>query len=371
MTRSRQAPRKNRRYIAVFATLAVFAGLVAVTQVSLAGSRRGHNSGNNLPWCQPTSAAAAAHDHSTEQDPNATPPADAPAGEVAGAAGDGTTGDAPAVDAKAAAAAKATASAAAKAQAEQRRQNNDRNRNCRPTTTPSSSNGGSNGGGNNGGGNNGGSSPGSTTSPSTGTGNGSDPTTSPTSPAAPPPPPALPEPLGNTCDGSSLQQHDGFQAGPRCVTTQFGEVGSVENNPTLLISRAPARARINQPFDIQVSTRNLVRDRFLPAGAGGYYKESSFLTEEGLVRGHFHMACRLLSGRGAQDPAPVPAFFKAVEDGGGGAAPDTVTVTVPGLAATGVAQCAAWAGDGSHRIPMMVRANQIPAFDSVRVVVTR
>jgi hypothetical protein len=39
MSRTRQHPRKNRRYIAVFATLAVFAGLVAVTQVSLAGSR--------------------------------------------------------------------------------------------------------------------------------------------------------------------------------------------------------------------------------------------------------------------------------------------------------------------------------------------
>ncbi|SNT27052.1 hypothetical protein SAMN05421812_104137 [Asanoa hainanensis] len=368
MTRSRQAPRKNRRFIAVFATLAVFAGLVAVTQVSLAGSRRGHNSGNNLPWCQPA-AAAAAHDHTNDQDPNATPPADAPAGEVAGAAGDGTTGDAPAPDPEAAAEAKATASAAAQAQAEQRRRHNDSNRNCRPTTTPTSSTGGGNNGGtgdNGGGDNNGGSNPGSTTSPSDGTSGG--PTTSPTSPAAPP---TLPETLGNTCEGTQLQEHDGFQAGPRCATTQFGEVGAVENNPTLLISRAPARARLNQPFDIQVSTRNLVRDRFLPAAAGGYYKESSRLTEEGLQRGHFHLACRLLSGRNAQDPALVPAFFKAVEDGGGGATPDTVTVTVPGLAATGVAQCAAWAGDGSHRIPMMVRANQIPAFDSVRIVVTR
>ncbi|GAA1862895.1 Pecanex-like protein 1 [Asanoa iriomotensis] len=359
MTRTRQAPRKNRRYIAVFATLAVFAGLVAVTQVSLAGSWRGRNSGNNLPVCPPSAAAPASHDHSNEQDPGATPPAGAPAGEVAGAAGDGTSGaaadaSAPAADASAPAAAATTPAAQA-----QRQQNNDRQR-CRPASTPTSSTGGSNGG------SNGGSTGGST--PSTGTSGGASggATTSPTTPAAPPP---LPETLGNTCEGTALQQHDGFQAGPRCVATEFGEVGAVEDNPTLLISRAPASVRVNRPFDIQVSTRNLVRDRFLPAAAGGYYKESSRLTEEGLQRGHFHVACRLLSGRQAQDPAPVPAFFKAVEDGGGGANPDTVTVTVPGLAAAGVAQCAAWAGDGSHRIPMMVRANQIPAFDSVRVVV--
>ena len=35
----------------------------------------------------------------------------------------------------------------------------------------------------------------------------------------------------------------------------------------------------------------------------------------------------------------------------------------------GIAQCAVWAGDGSHRIPMMERANQTPAFDAVRILV--
>ncbi|MDG4823943.1 Pecanex-like protein 1 [Asanoa sp. WMMD1127] len=369
MTRTRQRPRKNRRFIAVFATLAVFAGLVAVTQVSLAGSWRRNN--NSLPVCPPSAAApATSHDHSNEQDPDATPPADAPPGEVAGAAGDGTTGDAPPADAESPAAdapaedAEAAATTpAAQQQQQQRRRDGDRQR-CRPASTPTSTTGGgSNGGGSNGGGSNGGgSNPGSTSGPTTNP-------TSTTSPTSAPPPPTLPETLGNTCEGTQLQEHDGFQNGPRCVGTQFGEVGAVEDNPTLLISRAPGLVRVNQQFDIQVSTRNLVRDRFLPAAAGGYYKESSRLTEEGLQRGHFHVACRLLSGRQAQDPAPVPAFFKAVEDGGGGANPDTVTVTVPGLAAAGVAQCAAWAGDGSHRIPMMVRANQIPAFDSVRVVV--
>ena len=71
----------------------------------------------------------------------------------------------------------------------------------------------------------------------------------------------------------------------------------------------------------------------------------------------------------APDPAPVPAFFVATEDGKGGAQPDTVTVRVLGLPQQGIAQCAAWAGDGSHRVPMMQRANQIPAFDAVRIIV--
>jgi LPXTG-motif cell wall-anchored protein len=62
----------------------------------------------------------------------------------------------------------------------------------------------------------------------------------------------------------------------------------------------------------------------------------------------------------------VPAFFVATEDGKGGDEPDSVIVEVPGLPA-GLAQCSAWAGDGSHRVPMMQRANQIPALDSVRI----
>jgi len=180
------------------------------------------------------------------------------------------------------------------------------------------------------------------------------------------------EALGNSCENSTRPPHDGFQEGDRCVSTAFGEVGSAERNPTLLITSSPLRVRVNQPFTIRVSTRNLVRDRFLPAAQGGYYKESSFLDENGLTRGHFHTACRMLDNpRVAPDPAPAPAFFVATEDGGGGAQPDQVAVQVPGLPTPGIAQCAVWAGDGSHRVPMMQRANQIPAFDVVRIVVTR
>ena len=49
---------------------------------------------------------------------------------------------------------------------------------------------------------------------------------------------------------------------------------------------------------------------------------------------------------------------------------DTVTVVVTNNFKKGdLVQCAAWAGDGSHRTPMMQRANQTPAFDAVRIKV--
>ncbi|WP_433206393.1 Pecanex-like protein 1 [Dactylosporangium sp. CS-047395] len=179
------------------------------------------------------------------------------------------------------------------------------------------------------------------------------------------------ETLGNDCSQSRLAAHTGFQDAPRCVSTAFGEVSSQDKNPTLLITRAPQRVRVGQAFTLQVSTRNLVRDRFLGAAAGGYYLESAFLTPDGLTRGHFHTACRMLaSTRSAPDPTVAPAFFVATEDKAGGSQPDTVTINVTGMPTAGTAQCASWAGDGSHRIPMMQKANEVPAFDSVRITVT-
>jgi hypothetical protein len=202
----------------------------------------------------------------------------------------------------------------------------------------------------------------------------------PSAPSAPPAQPAQPAPpaapaldiLGNSCKGSPLDAHTGFQNGNRCVSTAFGEVGPADKNPSLLITRSPRAVRVNRSFDLVVSTRNLVRDRFLKAAQGGYYLESSFLTADGLVRGHFHTACRMLTSTStAPDPGPAPAFFVATEDGKGNAQPDSVTIRVAGLPQTGLAQCAVWAGDGSHRVPMMERANQVPAFDVVRVRVVR
>jgi hypothetical protein len=46
-----------------------------------------------------------------------------------------------------------------------------------------------------------------------------------------------------------------------------------------------------------------------------------------------------------------------------------VKVTVSGMPRPGTVQCAVWAGDGSHRVPMMQRADQTPAFDVVRITV--
>ncbi|MEQ3551105.1 hypothetical protein WIS52_11540 [Pseudonocardia nematodicida] len=176
--------------------------------------------------------------------------------------------------------------------------------------------------------------------------------------------------LASDCSNSSLIPHNGFQESPRCVDTSFGEVAAVDKSPSLLITEAPTEVAPGEDFSITVSTRNLVRDRFLPAAQGGYYVEASLLNGEGLQRGHFHTACRVLPNPGeAPDSSPAPAFFEATEDGGGGAAPDEVTINVPGVDEAGQLQCSSWAGDGSHRIPMMERANQTPAFDSIRVQV--
>ncbi len=183
--------------------------------------------------------------------------------------------------------------------------------------------------------------------------------------------------LGRDCRAQGLRQlrpHSGFQdTTAKCVSTQMGAVAAQDRLPSLLITAAPKEVGVGKEFMLEVSTRNLVRDRFLGAAAGGYYLESSFLQRgSGLQRGHFHTACRMLpSTTEAPDSSGVPAFFLATQDNGGGRAPDTVTIKVPGTATAtaGTMQCTSWAGDGSHRTPMMSKANQTPATDSVRITV--
>ncbi|MCW0214993.1 MAG: hypothetical protein OJJ54_16670 [Pseudonocardia sp.] len=202
----------------------------------------------------------------------------------------------------------------------------------------------------------------------------------PEKPAKPADPAAPAAPSGSTngldvlardCTNSKLDPATGFETGNVCVSTAFGEVGAAAKNPSLLITSAPTEVAAGQAFDLKVSTRNLVRDRFLGAAAGGYYLESSLLNADGLQRGHFHTACRMLSSTDeAPDASPKPDFFVATQDGGGGDTPDEVTIKVTGMPSAGVAQCSSWAGDGSHRIPMMQRANQTPAFDVVRIKIT-
>jgi len=184
---------------------------------------------------------------------------------------------------------------------------------------------------------------------------------------------------------TDLELHNGFQsvgadgkdvdAGKgvaTCVNTEMGAVAAENQLPSLLIVDSPRFVGMNQAFTLKVSTRNLVRDRFLGAAKGGYYLESSFLNKQGLQRGHFHTACRILDNtRVAPNSGVAPAFFLATEDGGGGSTPDVVTIPVPAIGKPGILQCTSWAGDGSHRTPMMTRANETPAIDSVRIFVTR
>ena len=73
-----------------------------------------------------------------------------------------------------------------------------------------------------------------------------------------------------------------------------------DKDPSLLITDSPRFVRANTAFTLKVSTRNLIRDRFLGAAVGGYYLESSVL-KDGIQRGHFHTACRMLSS-----PTPRP-----------------------------------------------------------------
>jgi hypothetical protein len=364
----------RRRIIAVAATLVAFGGIVTVTQVSNASTNRTQKKA--LSACDNVQAPPATKlstktrrtTYTTNNGTVIQHPDDG-AGETVTTAqlrdrcrrwvmnNVGNNGNATTPPSSAAATTTAAADPSASTDAGNNNGGNNTGGNNTGGNTGGNNNGG-NTGGNNNGGNNGGQ---QTTAPA--------PDPSASSGATTPPPGAGLGVLTNNCSTSNLQLHDGFQKGDRCVTTEFGEVSSAANNPSLLITQAPRSVTVNTPFTLQVSTRNLIRDRFLAAGAGGYYVESSVLAN-GIERGHFHTACRMLPNTTeAPDPSPVPAFFVATEDKKGGQAPDVVTIQVPGMPTTGTAQCASWAGDGSHRIPMMERANETPAFDAVKITV--
>ncbi|HYN95070.1 MAG TPA: Pecanex-like protein 1 [Pilimelia sp.] len=312
-TTAAPAPRRGRRVLAALVVLVVIGGITAVTQVSNAGVR----TRNRVEACQPNASNGGQTPQAQQQ------------------------------------------------QQQQRRFPFLRNRRSQQPCAPTGGNnntGGNNTGGNNTGNNTGGNNTGGNDNGGNNNGGGQVPGPADNNGL---------DVIGRDCSDSRLQGHDGFQNAPRCVSTAGGEVAAEDRSPSLLITEAPGRVQVNEGFTIRVSTRNLVRDRFLGAAAGGYYLEASFLNDQGLQRGHFHTACRMLENTDeAPDAAPVPAFFKATEDGGGGQQPDSVDVQVTGLPNEGLAQCAVWAGDGSHRTPMMQRANQTPAFDVVRIEVT-
>jgi hypothetical protein len=175
---------------------------------------------------------------------------------------------------------------------------------------------------------------------------------------------------GTSCDDSRKQRHTGFQEdAERCVATDHGEVGQLSKNPTALIVQSPQSVRVGEAFQVVISTRNIIRDRFLAAAQGGYYAEMDQLAGNGLARGHAHFACNVLANT---NEAPAPSrsqFFVAIEDRAGSATPDRITVNVTGLPSAGTASCALWLGGQSHRLPMMAFANSVPGFDAVRIQV--
>ncbi|WP_233625086.1 Pecanex-like protein 1 [Actinoplanes sp. ATCC 53533] len=357
----------RRRIIAAVATLVAFGGIVTVTQVSDASTKKSTQRAlaacNNLQAPKSTKLSSKTRKGTyTTNGGKVTQHADDGAGSVPTAAemrnrcrqwvmqnaGNNTGGN------NNGGAASPAPAVSGNTNAGEANGGNNNGGNNNAGNNNGGNNAGNNGGNNAGGGNAGGN------AGNNGGNNGG---------AVTPPPGAGLGVLANSCEGSQLEPHDGFQKGNRCVSTEFGEVGAAANNASLLITEAPEQVGVNQAFTLKVSTRNLIRDRFLAAGQGGYYVESSIL-QGGIVRGHFHTACRMLANTDeAPDPAPAPAFFVATEDQRGGAAPDVVTIQVAGLPQNGTAQCASWAGDGSHRIPMMERANQTPAFDAVRIEV--
>ena len=180
---------------------------------------------------------------------------------------------------------------------------------------------------------------------------------------------------GSTCSAgtartSKLTPHDGFQKSPACVSTAMGEIAAEDKLPSLLITDSPRLVGVNQPFKLVVSTRNLVRDRFLGAAAGGYYLESSFLNGPGpAARALPHRlpdARRRPSRRPTrQRPGVLPRHAGQRRRREPGHRDDRRARH--GDQDGRHLQCTSWAGDGSHRTPMMTKANETPAIDSVRI----
>src|SRR6266508_2950327 len=171
-------------------------------------------------------------------------------------------------------------------------------------------------------------------------------------------------PLSKDCGDSPLTVNDGFQKGNTCVAVDSGEVS--DKTPAVLITDAPEEVAAGQDFQVAISSKNVVRDRFLAAATGGYYAERSVLNPNGVQRGHSHVWVQDIGdGQSAPnaDAAPLD-FFKAVEDNGDG----DFTLTITGLTAGNKKLCVNDA-DGSHRTAMTKAAKLAMPYDCVRLTV--
>src|SRR6266498_1867887 len=171
-------------------------------------------------------------------------------------------------------------------------------------------------------------------------------------------------PLSKDCGDSPLTVNDGFQKGNTCVAVDSGEVS--DKTPAVLITDAPEEVAAGQDFQVAISSKNVVRDRFLAAATGGYYAERSVLNPNGVQRGHSHVWVQDIGdGQSAPnaDAAPLD-FFKAVEDNGDG----DFSLTITGLNAGNKKLCVNDA-DGSHRTAMTKAAKLAMPYDCVRLFV--
>ena len=130
--------------------------------------------------------------------------------------------------------------------------------------------------------------------------------------------------------------------------------------PSLLITDAPREVGSNEAFTLKVSTRNLVRDRFLGAAAAAttWRARSSKTACSAATSTPPAGSCPRPAT--APDAGQDPEFFLATQDSGGGADPRHRDHQRPGHHDRRQLQCTSWAGDGSHRTPMMSAGQRDP-----------
>ena len=122
---------------------------------------------------------------------------------------------------------------------------------------------------------------------------------------------------------ASSAPHDGFQHGNRCVSTEFGEVGRRRQEPDAADHRLPGdrsrRTRRSPSRSAPATWSGTASSR--PARAATTWRARCSPPRAWSAATSTPPAGCCPAPREAADPAPVPAFFVATEDGKGGAQP--------------------------------------------------